>query len=375
VCGAEACDDGNADDCDGCSAACSLEVGLLCGDSTVNALCGEECDPPEAGVCTPECTNPSICGNGIPEDDEECDDGNADDCDSCSNRCTLITGCGDGSVCGGEACDDGNTTDCDGCLSNCQIETGHICGDGIIKTACGEQCDPPRDSAPVCSYLCETGPADPLGTRHISFGGPVHSSALGTGIALGTLEGEFDLSGGAPGADGITPLSVTQPFIYRAAILGGTFGYMCFNISSCSGSIDCNGGTAVGVEVEQDSAGPGQQGNAVVTTTGLGGDGGSGAVLLSCQQAFFQIPGGQGDDCTAQTYPPETAVVYTTGQTEGHFLNAHVQIGTGQISISGENFVCRDWTSEDGPGQLAHSFLLEDDPQAGDTANVSVIDD
>ena len=175
--------------------------------------------------------------------------------------------------------------------------------------------------------------------------------------------------------DGITSLSVPQPFIYRAAILGGSFGYMCFNISTCSGTIDCNGGTAVGVEVVQDSAGQGQQGNPVVTTTGLGGDGGPGAVLLSCQQAFFQIPGGQGDDCTVQTYPPETTVVYTTGQTEGHFLNAYVQIGTGQISISGENFVCQDWTSEDGPGQLAHTFLLEDDPQAGDTANVTIIDD
>ncbi|MGD9764972.1 MAG: DUF4215 domain-containing protein [Candidatus Binatia bacterium] len=33
------------------------------------------------------CAGPS-CGNGIPEGDEECDDGNADDSDACRNDCT-----------------------------------------------------------------------------------------------------------------------------------------------------------------------------------------------------------------------------------------------------------------------------------------------
>ena len=375
-CGAEDCDDGNDDDCDGCSSLCELEPGLLCGDFILRGDCGEECDPPEAGVCTESCTIAPVCGNGVIEDDQECDDGNDDDCDACSNRCTLVTGCGDGTLCGGETCDDGNANACDGCLPTCELEAaGYVCGDGILRIDCNEECEPPSDVSPVCSYDCRNGPAAPLGTRHLSFGGPTFSSALGTSVALGTLEGEFDLVGGAPGADGITTLSVTQPFIYRAAILGGAFGYMCFNISSCSGSVDCNGGTAVGVEVIRDSEGPGEQGNPPVTTTGLGPDAGPGAVELSCEQAFFQIPGGQGDDCTIQTYPPETTVVYTTGQTEGRWLNANARIGTGELSFSGENFVCEGWTIEDGPGALAGSFLIENDPQAGDTANISVIDD
>ncbi len=374
LCGNELCDDGNLDSCDGCSAACEIEVGLLCGDSIPNSLCGEECDPPVEGFCTDACTVPAFCGNAIPEGDEECDDGNSDDCDRCTSACTAVTGCGDGVVCGGEACDDGNRDACDGCLPHCEIETGHICGDSIVRTDCGEACDPPSLS-PACTYLCQTGAADPLGTRHLSFGGSAYSSALGPTISLGTLEGDFDVTGDAPTPDGETTLRVTGPIHYRAAILGGSFGYMCFRISSCTGTIDCTGGTAVGVSVEQDSGGPGVQNNPTLTSVGLGDDAGPGAVTLSCEQAFFQIPGGQGDDCLAQTYPPEQTIVYTSGETEGYFLNADVKVGTGAIAFQGENFSCADWSQEDGPGKLAGTFLLEADPLAGDTANVSVIDD
>jgi cysteine-rich repeat protein len=72
----------------------------------------------------------SVCGNGIVEAGEECDDGNTSNCDACSNTCTVVSGCGDGVVCGGEQCDDGKTTDCDGCSATCTTESGLRCGDG-----------------------------------------------------------------------------------------------------------------------------------------------------------------------------------------------------------------------------------------------------
>ena len=66
--GAEACDDANAVDGDGCSAACTLEP-----DCTT-------------GVCV------SKCGDGLKLPPEACDDGNTKDGDGCSHDCVLESG-------------------------------------------------------------------------------------------------------------------------------------------------------------------------------------------------------------------------------------------------------------------------------------------
>lgn len=117
---------------------------------------------------------PQVCGNGIAEGTEECDDGNTLDGDSCSSTCTL-TGvppsafpptCGDGVVEDSEECDDGNTLDGDGCSSICAIETfstsdmpgSCTCGDPNHPT-CGERCplehmDDPGDPR-SCIEECE----------------------------------------------------------------------------------------------------------------------------------------------------------------------------------------------------------------------------
>ncbi|MBZ5714263.1 fibrinogen-like YCDxxxxGGGW domain-containing protein [Nannocystis pusilla] len=61
-----------------------------------------------------------VCGDGIPEGGEECDEGadNADD-GACTPACKFPA-CGDGLLQAGEACDDGNTTSDDGCVA-CQV--------------------------------------------------------------------------------------------------------------------------------------------------------------------------------------------------------------------------------------------------------------
>jgi virginiamycin B lyase len=367
-CGDEACDDGNTDSCDGCSAGCTIEVGVHCGDGTVNTACGEECDPPGA-ACTSECKRIPMCGDGIQDANEECDDGNAVDCDGCTADCRIETGCGDGVRCGSEACDDGNQNACDGCSPACEVEQGTVCGDGIVNSACGEECDPPGAG---CSFTCkETSEA--LGTRHFSFGGSFYSSALGAMAPLGTLQGEIDLVAGTPDDDGVAPVTVSGPVYYSAGILRGRFGYLCVRIDSCTGFVDCDGGTAVDVQVTQDSMGPGLNGGPVQTVDGLGTDGGPGAVELHCQQAVNQLPPGAGSDCVNATYPPTREVIYTTGTTQAGFVNGDAKIGSGMITQHGANFTCAAWTADDGPGKLAVSYLFEDTDQVGDVANVNVL--
>jgi cysteine-rich repeat protein len=60
-----------------------------------------------------------ICGNGVVEEGETCDDGDRADDDACTNACAPAR-CGDGIVRAGvEDCDDGNDVNDDGCTRRC----------------------------------------------------------------------------------------------------------------------------------------------------------------------------------------------------------------------------------------------------------------
>lgn len=96
-----------------CQHKCSKETGK-CG---VNRLAyDEKCD----------IQIPAVCGNGIREGNEQCDDGNQNDGDSCSKYCSFIGTCGNGIREGSEQCDDGNVNNGDGCDSTCGQENGAL---------------------------------------------------------------------------------------------------------------------------------------------------------------------------------------------------------------------------------------------------------
>ena len=83
-------------------------------------------------------TDGAVCGDGVQEGTEACDDGNDNPGDACTNTCTVAS-CGDGVVRpSSEQCDSGgvNTTACDG--SSC---TAAYCGDSQVNNARLEQCD------------------------------------------------------------------------------------------------------------------------------------------------------------------------------------------------------------------------------------------
>jgi cysteine-rich repeat protein len=68
--------------------------------------------------------------------------------------CLQSSVCGDGTREGAEACDDGNTASNDGCTSGCIVER---CGDGVIQSGIGEQCDGMVGVGPNqgCSATCQ----------------------------------------------------------------------------------------------------------------------------------------------------------------------------------------------------------------------------
>ncbi len=197
----EQCDDGNTSNGDGCNASCQkepppkicVEMQIIYGPDA-EYQCLSACDQsacfidpefPEAlykeNACQTPClggTVPTqVCGNGMKEPGEQCDDGNSTNGDGCSSIClkeTLGTcvpmltvygpaapiqclvscsgqpachimtngqtlyydnACANpcGLVCGntvvdpGEECDDGNTSNGDGCSSTCTNESTEIC--------------------------------------------------------------------------------------------------------------------------------------------------------------------------------------------------------------------------------------------------------
>ena len=80
---------------------------------------------------------PAVCGDGVVEGDEACDDGNDIDTDECLTTCELAA-CGDGFLQEGvEECDDANDIDEDECPTTCQ---NAVCGDGFLWEGM-EECD------------------------------------------------------------------------------------------------------------------------------------------------------------------------------------------------------------------------------------------
>ena len=121
-----------------------------CGNGVVDD--GEACDDGNADntdTCLDTCVSAS-CGDGFVGPGEACDDANQVDDDECSNACALGS-CGDGVKQPGEGCDDGNQIDTDACLSTCVPAS---CGDGFVGP--GEACDDANpDNTDTCLDTCE----------------------------------------------------------------------------------------------------------------------------------------------------------------------------------------------------------------------------
>jgi cysteine-rich repeat protein len=102
-------------------------------------------------ACHGGACKPIVCGDGVVDEGERCDDGNTVDTDACRNNCTPAA-CGDGVVQAGvEECDDGNTSNTDACTTQCKRAR---CGDGFVQS--GEECDTgATDNTGPCLSTCK----------------------------------------------------------------------------------------------------------------------------------------------------------------------------------------------------------------------------
>ena len=143
---------------------------LLCGNGTVDAGAGEECDPPSTPTCDATCQRVPVCGDSFVDAPESCDPPNGTTCDvdctpiacgnaqietgeeceppstpTCTAACQRVPVCGDGFVDAPEGCDPPNGTTC---TATCSVV---VCGDGLVEGA--EECDPPV--ALTCDPTCQ----------------------------------------------------------------------------------------------------------------------------------------------------------------------------------------------------------------------------
>ena len=119
----------------------------------------------------------AVCGNGMPEGDEQCDDGNQDDTDGCNRLCQAEF-CGDGEVNNDETCDDGDAnsnTLPDSCRLDCKP---FWCGDGVVDSR--EECDTGAVDGPECDLNCRFITGEGEGAT-----GPNGSDTVGSGADLG----------------------------------------------------------------------------------------------------------------------------------------------------------------------------------------------
>jgi cysteine-rich repeat protein len=339
--------------------------------------------------------------------------------------------CGDGVLQEQETCDDGNTVGGDGCSATCQLE----CGNG--QTDEGEECEVDRDCgsagercircacAPACDVDadCQAGHGcvenvcvPPLGRRTFSIGerSEFFSSLLGQEFQLGVPEGTIELEAGVPDENGAVPITMVEPTIVRIDVnVAGAALTACNKVYSCEGTLYCDGGANVDVVSELNSlAGsttvndPACQrvmdctaccsnacdcpldengcglssGNDIISSVGAnpGTDSGAGALIMRCEQEAIEFP--PGTDCTAQEYTKRFSVYYTTGTATGRVLNhcaGPLSPGNAvpEVSLSGSNFNCDTWNTAG--GELVFALPTEEPSSfiRGDATNIGLLRD
>ena len=252
----EQCDDGNTNNNDACTNACTTAA---CGDAFVQS--GELCDfgpgnnmmaipgtcpygQATCAQCAATCsalgtTTGPYCGDGMTSNGEACDDGNSvteaacpyqtanpatTPCNVCSNTCTHVprmTGpyCGDGSVNapnGAETCDlgAGNTGTCTAAYNDACVACSSMCISSIVLgPRCGDGMCNNGETAGTCGADCMAAvpgaPTSPAATAGVGQATVTFTAPASDGGATITGYTATSSPGGFTGTAASSPITVT----------------------------------------------------------------------------------------------------------------------------------------------------------------------
>jgi cysteine-rich repeat protein len=158
----------------GCTPQTDSDCSARCGDGVVDRAAGETCEPSSAAPCPQDCRDDDPCTEDLRTgSDMNCNVacthvaiGSAINGDGCcwqntnanaDSDCPAV--CGNGIVEPGEACDDANQLGGDGCTATCTRETAaQMCLAGRANDACSQcTCDNCRSAAAGCRPDGEDG--------------------------------------------------------------------------------------------------------------------------------------------------------------------------------------------------------------------------
>jgi cysteine-rich repeat protein len=279
-----------------CTAGSPEKIGQAC---TAAADCGSNgaCAPKNGKInvaCKNDCTiqstaeavsagalcKPEVCGNGIKDPNEICDDGVLNGTyGHCDKNCSLTdaVACGDGTLAGSEQCDCGtpanfssvkaksgtwanlNCTVANGvylanglnCSAECKL-SGPKCGDKIVNGAT-EACDGGSDS--YAGKFC-VGDSASCATDD-DCGGDINSCVANKCLLLTKKCVKDSDCGGAVGSCGGAAADPNNSCVKSAICVSGKVGKMCTSDAQCEGgkcsTPHCSGGLKNGIACTTDA--------------------------------------------------------------------------------------------------------------------------
>ncbi|HJL14715.1 MAG TPA: DUF4215 domain-containing protein, partial [Sandaracinaceae bacterium LLY-WYZ-13_1] len=358
----------------------------MCGNGVTEA--GEACDDGAAngsyGYCAADCSGPGPrCGDGTTNGPEACDDGNAVETDACLSSCVAAS-CGDGFVRAGvESCDDGNAVDGDACTNACTLAR---CGDGVLRMGVEECDDGNTADGDACTNACAVATCGDgvvwVGMEACDDGNAVETDAcLSSCVAASCGDGHV-WSGMEECDDGNTMDGDGCPSTCRSAVCGN---------GTVEGTEECDDGNAVNGDACTNACRAATCGDGVVYMGVEECDDGNtidtdscvtGCVAASCGDGFVRdgveaCDDGNDDDTDGCT---SACALRTCGDgvvqageacDDGNSSDTDECLSTCEAASCGDGYVwdgaedCDDGNAEDGDGCSAECFFEEETPDGG----------